>query len=343
MAGIILGALGGAGQELTKVGGRMQQGAIDADLENLRSENLQNRTIALEKIREEAGIRAEDRGLMNRAKERGLIVDETLANKPRLTAAEIEATNAKESAALDFYGKNKDAVLGKKRDEAAAGRNPMEDRVVNLKLQTAQLELDAKKLEAKMPTAVKTRAESLRDEIKTINNAIAKAQAENMFDANSDNAKDLLNRYTTKAGQLDQLLSPYYGDKGPSKHQDQPPSGPWEKYGKKTAQDVKQDPGVNPVAQAEKKTGLISSPPAEPKQKTVLENIKSENMAALQSLAEQFKQAEREYLVAARSGDSNAIGLHMQKKEAVRKQLEQQVRAKFGNQTDRVLQQLYAQ
>lgn len=215
MAGIILGALGGAGQEAAKFGGRMQQGAIDADLENLRSENLQNRTIALEKIREEAGIRAEDRGIMNRSKERGMIVDETLANKPRLTQAEIDAENAKGTAALDFYGKNRDAVLGKKRDEAAAGRNPLEDRTANLKLEMAKIDLEYKKQEAKLPPAIKARAESVRDEIKTINAAIAKAQAEGMFDANSDNAKSLMDSYAAKAKQLDQLLSPYYGEKGP--------------------------------------------------------------------------------------------------------------------------------
>lgn len=55
MAGLMLGALGGAGQELAKAGGRMQQGAIDADLENLRNENLLNRAKALEQFKMDVG------------------------------------------------------------------------------------------------------------------------------------------------------------------------------------------------------------------------------------------------------------------------------------------------
>ena len=214
-----MGLLDGIGRGINRgisaagyAGGEMYaRGALEDQRATIQAE----RDKRLAEMAEEAAIRGEQRGIANRATERAAIVEETVANTPRLTQAQIDAQNAKGNAELRFFEENKDRLLGKKSAEAAATRNPLEDRVANVRLQNAQLDLEAKKLEAKMPPAVKTRADSLRDEIKTINAAIAKAQAEGMFDANSDNAKSLLDRYTAKASQLDKLLSPFYGDKGP--------------------------------------------------------------------------------------------------------------------------------
>lgn len=55
MAGLILGAMGGAGQAAQRVGENMQRGAIQADLEQLRSENDLNRAKALEQFKMEVG------------------------------------------------------------------------------------------------------------------------------------------------------------------------------------------------------------------------------------------------------------------------------------------------
>lgn len=214
-----MGLLDGIGRGINRgisaagyAGGEMYaRGALEDQRATIQAE----RDKRLAEMAEEAAIRGEQRGIANRATERAAIVDETVANTPRLTQAQIDAEERKKTADLDFYGKNKDAVLGKKREEAAAGRDPSLNRLHAIQTQAAQLDLDYKKQETKLPPAVKTRADSLRDEIKTINAAIAKAQAEGMFDANSDNAKSLLDRYTAKASQLDKLLSPFYGDKGP--------------------------------------------------------------------------------------------------------------------------------
>jgi hypothetical protein len=156
MAGIILGALGGAGQEAAKFGGRMQQGAIDADLENLRSENLQNRTIALEKARismnnqeREAGVARVNQaqtGLVNQAKAAKLnqfygegsnlrpedISDEEMAS-PQAQLSGAETADARTKAAISTGDISP-------KDAAALGQKDAKTQ--------AQLELGMAKLEA---------------------------------------------------------------------------------------------------------------------------------------------------------------------------------------------------
>lgn len=200
----------------------------------------------LAEMQEQASIRGEQRDIQNRATERGLILDETVANAPKLrdvkagdikaeamakldpeitalqNKAKTEALTAEEQAKLDFYETNKSKILARKSAEAAAGRDPLSAKLHEIQIQAAQIELDYKKQETKLPPAVKSRADSMRDEIKTISSAIAKAQADGMFDANSDNAASLAKRYETLTGQLDKLLTPYYGDKAPKPTTDQP-------------------------------------------------------------------------------------------------------------------------
>lgn len=231
-----ISAAGYAGGEIFARGALVdQQAAIQAE-----------RDKRLAEMQEQATIRGEQRGIQNRATERGLIVDETVANAPKLrdvkagdikaeamakldpeiqalqNKAKTEALTAEEQAKLNFYEANKDKILARKSAEAAAGRDPLSAKLHEIQIQAAQIELDYKRQETKLPPAVKSRAESMRDEIKTISSAIAKAQAEGMFDANSDNAGALTKRYETLTGQLDKLLSPYYGDKAPKPAADQP-------------------------------------------------------------------------------------------------------------------------
>ena len=74
--------------------------------------------------------------------------------------------------------------------------------------------------------------------------------------------------------------------------------------------------------------------------KSSLQNIEEANIAALGPLAQQFMQAEQQYIAAAKSGDQQATAQYMQAKEVLRKQLEETVAAKFGNQAPKVLSQL---
>lgn len=179
MAGIILGALGGAGQEAAKFGGRMQQGAIDADLENLRSENLQNRTIALEKARismnnqeREAGVARVNQaqtGLVNQAKAAKLnqfygegsnlrpedISDEEMAS-PDAKLSDAETADLRTKAAIstgDISPKDA-AALGQKdaANETRLTIAQLRTDALNAKTQ-AQLELGMAKLEAAISKA----------------------------------------------------------------------------------------------------------------------------------------------------------------------------------------------
>lgn len=74
--------------------------------------------------------------------------------------------------------------------------------------------------------------------------------------------------------------------------------------------------------------------------KSSLQNIEEANIAALGPLAQQFKQAEQQFIAAAKSGDQQAIAQYMQAKEVLRKQLEEAVSSKFGNTAPRVLNKL---
>ena len=74
--------------------------------------------------------------------------------------------------------------------------------------------------------------------------------------------------------------------------------------------------------------------------KSSIQQIEDSNIAALGPLAQQFKQAEQQFIAAAKSGDQQAIAQYMQAKEVLRKQLEETVTSKFGNQAPKVLNQL---
>lgn len=73
-----------------------------------------------------------------------------------------------------------------------------------------------------------------------------------------------------------------------------------------------------------------------------LQQIEDANIAALSPLAQQFKQAEQQFIAAAKSGDQQATAQYMQAKEVLRKQLEDAVSSKFGNAAPKVLTQLLA-
>ena len=76
--------------------------------------------------------------------------------------------------------------------------------------------------------------------------------------------------------------------------------------------------------------------------KSSVQLLEEESIAALSPLAQQFKQAEQQFIAAAKSGDQQATAQYMQAKEVLRKQLEDAVSSKFGNAAPKVLTQLLA-
>ncbi|WP_213956355.1 transglycosylase SLT domain-containing protein [Variovorax sp. dw_954] len=77
---------------------------------------------------------------------------------------------------------------------------------------TSEFALQEAQRAAKIPPGVKMAVESLRDESKTINAAIVKAQADGTWDANSPNAKALLQRQAIVNAKVGQHLAPYLKD-----------------------------------------------------------------------------------------------------------------------------------
>ncbi len=175
-------------------------------------------------------------------KQRGLIQTgiDLAPDKGRLAQAEFDAGAGTRQAAqqeklrfsLDDY-KQKSAAeleaevkklndpkyLQGKAKEAAAGRDPNSAALHRVQLETAQLALKEKQAEGKIPPAVKLMAEPVKKEMDLIAAAIAKAQAENMFDATSENGKALLTRHAEAASRLSSLLTQYLpeGAKTPDK------------------------------------------------------------------------------------------------------------------------------
>lgn len=72
----------------------------------------------------------------------------------------------------------------------------------------------AAKAEARIPAAVKLQYAGLDKEMQTISSAVAKAQAEGMFDPNSPNAQALLAKQAVLAGKMMRLMAPYTGNAG---------------------------------------------------------------------------------------------------------------------------------
>lgn len=144
----------------------------------------------------------------------------TLEDYRQKSAAELEAEIKKMNDPKYLQGKAK---------EAAAARDPNSAALHRVQLETAQLALKEKQAEAKMPPGVKLMAEPIKKEMDVIAAAIAKAQAENMFDPTTDNGKALLARHADASSRLSALLRPYLGDKAPAEpaapKQAPPPDG----------------------------------------------------------------------------------------------------------------------
>lgn len=152
------------------------------------------------------------------------------AQKEKLTFT-LDEYRQKSAAELEAEVKklNDPKYLQGKAREAAAGRDPNSAALHKVQLETAQLALKERQAEGKMPPAAKLLAEPIKKEMDVIATAIAKAQAENMFDPTSDNGKALLARHADASSRLTALIRPYLGDKAPAEpaapKQTPPPDG----------------------------------------------------------------------------------------------------------------------
>jgi hypothetical protein len=81
----------------------------------------------------------------------------------------------------------------------------------------------------------------------------------------------------------------------------------------------------------------VQAPAAAP---NVIDRIRAESLQKMVPLAQQFKQAQAQFVAAAKSGDQRAIATYMQQADALRKQLHAQAGAQFGNGAEAALQQL---
>jgi hypothetical protein len=100
--GIILGALGGAGEAAREIGANMQSGAIQADLENLRSQNEIARARAVEELKMQVGNQQRDQVLARRDAAKQSIINSAIEDKyAGAKPADPSTWTAEQQAAVD--------------------------------------------------------------------------------------------------------------------------------------------------------------------------------------------------------------------------------------------------
>ncbi|WP_312463044.1 lytic transglycosylase domain-containing protein [Comamonas sp.] len=98
------------------------------------------------------------------------------------------------------------AGRAEERAERAQGR---QDRLADMQLEEAGIRVEGLKSDAKIPSAVKLQVQTAQDELKTLNSAIVKAQAEGTFQPDSPQGKELLDRRKTLSNEIRTALFPY--------------------------------------------------------------------------------------------------------------------------------------
>ena len=102
MAGLIMGALGGAGQAAQRIGENMQRGAIEEDLVRVRSEVEQERAVVLEKARLQMGDQQRQQTLQRRQEAKTGIINTAIAEKyADAKPADPSTWTAEQQAAVD--------------------------------------------------------------------------------------------------------------------------------------------------------------------------------------------------------------------------------------------------
>lgn len=94
-------------------------------------------------------------------------------------------------------------------DSRAASAQGRQERLADLQLEEASIKLESLKSDAKVPAAVKMQVQAAQEELKTLNTAIVKAQADGTFQAESPQAKALLDRQKALSNEIRAALFPY--------------------------------------------------------------------------------------------------------------------------------------
>jgi len=132
---------------------------------------------------------------------------ETMLQVPAEKMVDWHRDDVKQQREIDQWNKKFDFEKTKHEDDQTYRKRV-------LRIQAAQ-EQRARELhqiamqDAKIPAAVKMRAQSLAKEQDVVSGAIAKAQAENAFNPESENGKALIQRQVRLGMQMDKLLNPY--------------------------------------------------------------------------------------------------------------------------------------
>ena len=206
--------------------------AKDLATYNQELEMAKQKTLA--EMKKVADVDAEQRGMTNRATEAQSNFDAKMKNAPTARASAVEdakaaklaefdpeiqslmrkAENEKltsaEQAKLKFYQENRTAILGEKRDMARAGNIDNGAGLRSIQIEAAQIELDAKKAELKMPTAVKEQAATYREQVKAKTAIIDKLVGEG---AAPDGIKVLDAQRDALNAKIESLYRPFMGDK----------------------------------------------------------------------------------------------------------------------------------
>ena len=84
-----------------------------------------------------------------------------------------------------------------------------QDRLANMQLEESGIKLENLKSDAKIPAAVKAQVQTAQDELKSLNQIIYKAQADGTFQAESPQAKQLMDRQKALSNEIKAALFPY--------------------------------------------------------------------------------------------------------------------------------------
>jgi hypothetical protein len=157
-----MGLMNGISRGLSAAGYAGGEMYAKGALEDQRAAIQAERDARVAEMQEAAGIRSENRGMANRAKERGAIVEENLTNAPRLRESKVADATAEKKGELDFYTANESTLLKKTRDTARAGHIDDGAGLRKVQIETANLTLTEKKKVNELMTEYETTQDPAR-------------------------------------------------------------------------------------------------------------------------------------------------------------------------------------
>jgi len=125
--------------------------------------------------------------------------------------AETEKLTAAEQSKLDFYTANRKAIIGQTRDEALARHIDTGAGLRALQMESARINLDMQKAEAKLPPAVKGSISAIQEQAKAISAAVTKAELDGS--ASPEAVQKYQARLSELNGQITKLYEPYLSER----------------------------------------------------------------------------------------------------------------------------------